>query len=134
MASKNRLTSVEALVSARPLAGPICQCLADFFREEFLKHHQCLEQQREYYSDMAIAEAESLGDRLVAAVVTAGSPSVEMEPWAFRPGAPFHFFPSSHPLPNDSSEAAGRAALALAGDVRGEDDLLLVCLSGGASA
>ena len=59
MASKNRLTSVDAFGTARPLTGHVCQCLADFFREEFLKHHHCLEQQREYFSDMAIAEAES---------------------------------------------------------------------------
>ena len=59
MDSKNRLTSVEAVLSTRPLSGQVCQCLADFFREEFLKHHHCLEQQREYFSDIAIAEAES---------------------------------------------------------------------------
>ena len=59
MGSKNRLTSVEAVLHARPLCGPACQCLADFFREEFLKHHHCLEQQREYFSDLAIAEAEN---------------------------------------------------------------------------
>ncbi len=59
MSSKDRLTSVADVVKARPLAGPTCQCLAEFFREEFLKHHHCLERQREYYSDIAIAEAES---------------------------------------------------------------------------
>src|SRR6476620_4592530 len=59
MASKNRLTSVDAVMRAHPLSGPACQCLAEFFREEFLKHHHCLEQQREYFSDGAIAEAES---------------------------------------------------------------------------
>ena len=31
---------------------------ADFYREEFLKHRQCLAQQREYYSERAITEAE----------------------------------------------------------------------------
>jgi hypothetical protein len=59
MSSKDRLTSVDAIIKARPLSGPSCRCLAEFFREEFLKHHNCLEQQREYFSDMAIAEAES---------------------------------------------------------------------------
>jgi hypothetical protein len=58
MGLKDRLTSVETAVKARPFTGTSCNCLADFYREEFLKHHQCLEQQREYYSDMAIAEAE----------------------------------------------------------------------------
>ena len=68
MASKNRLTSVEAEPGPRPLCGPSCQCLADFFREEFLKHHHCLEQQREYFSDGAIAEAESALSRAMAQI------------------------------------------------------------------
>src|SRR5215208_3492149 len=52
MGSKDRLTSVDPAVKAQPFSGTSCNCLTDFFREE------CLEQQREYYSDMAIAEAE----------------------------------------------------------------------------
>ena len=68
MASKDRLTSVDAVVRARPLAGTGCQCLAEFFREEFLKHHHCLEQQREYYSDTAIAEAENALSRAMAQI------------------------------------------------------------------
>jgi hypothetical protein len=31
---------------------------ADFYREEFLKHRQCLAQQREYYSERAISDAD----------------------------------------------------------------------------
>jgi 5'(3')-deoxyribonucleotidase len=31
---------------------------ADFYREEFLKHRACLAQQREYYSERAITDAE----------------------------------------------------------------------------
>ena len=58
MASKDRLTSVDAVYGPRPLFGQGCQCLAEFFREEFLKHHHCLEQQREYFSEIAIAQAE----------------------------------------------------------------------------
>jgi hypothetical protein len=30
----------------------------DFYREEFLKHRQCLERQREYFSERAIADVE----------------------------------------------------------------------------
>ena len=59
MALKSRLTSVDAPRQPRPLFGPSCQCLAEFFREEFRKHHQCLERQREYYSEVAIAQAET---------------------------------------------------------------------------
>ena len=44
---------------------PVCSCLADFFREELLKHHRCLEQQREYYSDLAIAQAEEALTRIM---------------------------------------------------------------------
>ena len=44
---------------------PVCSCLADFFREELLKHHRCLEQQREYYSDIAIAQAEEALSRIL---------------------------------------------------------------------
>ena len=32
--------------------------LADFYRQEFLKHRECLAQQREYYSERAIADAD----------------------------------------------------------------------------
>ena len=66
MSSKDRLTSVADVVKARPLAGPTCQCLAEFFREEFLKHHHCLERQREYYSEDAIAKAEDGLARILA--------------------------------------------------------------------
>lgn len=44
---------------------PVCSCLADFFRDELLKHHRCLEQQREYYSDIAIAQAEEALSRIM---------------------------------------------------------------------
>jgi len=65
MAAKNRETIVEHLATARPLFGAPCQCLAEFFREEFVKHHQCLEQYREYYSDRAITEAEEALGRIL---------------------------------------------------------------------
>ena len=68
MDSKNRLTSVDSLETARSFSGSVCQCLADFFREEFLKHHHCLEQQREYFSDLAIAEAEDALSRAIAQI------------------------------------------------------------------
>ena len=43
---------------ARPMFGAPCQCLAEFFRQEFLKHQRYLEEQREYFSDHAITQAE----------------------------------------------------------------------------
>ena len=32
--------------------------LTDFYREEFLKHRECLARQREYYSEQAITDAD----------------------------------------------------------------------------
>ena len=38
----------------------------DFYREEFLKHRRCLEQQREYYSDSAITSVEAALTRIIS--------------------------------------------------------------------
>jgi hypothetical protein len=64
MAVKSRLTNVQ-VPSPKPFHGPVCQCRAQFYREEFLKHHQCLERQREYYSEGAIASAEDALTRIM---------------------------------------------------------------------
>jgi hypothetical protein len=39
---------------------PICALhpVAEFYREEFLKHHRCLQRQRPYYSESAISDVE----------------------------------------------------------------------------
>ena len=42
------------------------EILADFYREEFLKHQRCLEQQREYYSNSAIAPVEQALTRVIS--------------------------------------------------------------------
>lgn len=65
MASKSRLTTRAVPNFQAPLCGQSCQCLAEFFRQEFLKHHQCLERQREYYSDVAIEQAEDALGRIM---------------------------------------------------------------------
>jgi hypothetical protein len=44
--------------------------IADFYKEEFLKHRQCLESQREFYSDRAIDQLEQALERLVAQLDT----------------------------------------------------------------
>jgi hypothetical protein len=64
MALKSRQT-VDVPGLPRPFCGPACQCVADFFREELVKHHQCLERQREYYSPVAIAQAEEALARIM---------------------------------------------------------------------
>jgi hypothetical protein len=40
--------------------------LADFYREEFVKHQRCLQEQREYYSDGAITEVEKALTRIIS--------------------------------------------------------------------
>ena len=47
-----RAASAAAVPSAHVLAR------VDFYREEFVKHQQCLDAQREYYSARAVAEVE----------------------------------------------------------------------------
>jgi hypothetical protein len=39
--------------------------LTDFYREEFLKHRECLAQQREYYSERAITDADCAISRIL---------------------------------------------------------------------
>ena len=66
MTHKDTLTTCDRSSPTGPLWGSSCQCLAAFYREEFLKHHACLERQREYYSDVAIRQAEQALDRILA--------------------------------------------------------------------
>lgn len=47
--------------SGRPAPLPVSStssALIDFYREEFLKLHECLQVQREYFSERAIGEVE----------------------------------------------------------------------------
>lgn len=53
------------MVSAVP-AG--VTALSEFYREEFLKHHRCLQEQREYYSAQAINSAEAALLKIIAEV------------------------------------------------------------------
>ena len=65
MDSKSRrLTHVDT--HTQPLCGTSCQCLSEFFREELLKHHRCLERQREYYSEGAISQVEEALARIMS--------------------------------------------------------------------
>ena len=40
--------------------------IIEFYREEFLKHRQCLQEQRLYYSESAIIDAEGALARILA--------------------------------------------------------------------
>jgi hypothetical protein len=58
MSGLKRLSSPYEFAVTHIVVESPCECLADFFRREILKHQQCLERQREYYSDVAIRQAE----------------------------------------------------------------------------
>jgi len=40
--------------------------IIEFYREEFLKHHRCLQQQRAYYSESAIIGVETALTRIMS--------------------------------------------------------------------
>jgi hypothetical protein len=40
--------------------------ITEFYREEFLKHHRCLQQQRPYYSESAITDVEAALSRVLS--------------------------------------------------------------------
>ena len=42
-----------------PATPATVPALTEFYREEFLKHHKCLQAQREYFSAQAIENAEA---------------------------------------------------------------------------
>jgi hypothetical protein len=42
--------------------------IIEFYKEEFLKHHRCLQQQREFYSAQAISNVESALLRIISQV------------------------------------------------------------------
>jgi hypothetical protein len=49
-----------------PAAPATVSALTAFYREEFLKHHQCLQAQREYFSAQAIESAENALLKIIA--------------------------------------------------------------------
>jgi glycerate 2-kinase len=74
---------------------------------------------------MARAVDDELGGRMAAGLMTAAA-SADVPGW--------QVLAATHPRPSAASEQAGRAALAMADATRRDGGLLLVCLSGGASA
>jgi glycerate-2-kinase len=75
---------------------------------------------------MALALDEAIGGRIVSGIATATARGRMARQW--------RSIAATHPEPSDLSEAAGRAALELADEARSRHGLLVVCLSGGASA
>jgi hypothetical protein len=47
-------------------APPSVSALTEFYREEFVKHHKCLQAQREYFSSQAIDTAENALLKIIA--------------------------------------------------------------------
>jgi hypothetical protein len=40
--------------------------IAEFYREEFLKHHRCLQRQRAYYSESVITDVEAALSKIIS--------------------------------------------------------------------
>ena len=49
---------------SRPISAQ--QPITEFYRQEFLKHHRCLQRQRPYYSESAITDVEAALTRILA--------------------------------------------------------------------
>ena len=52
------------VTDSRPISAQ--QPIIEFYREEFVKHHLCLQQQRSYYSESAITDVEAALTRILA--------------------------------------------------------------------
>jgi hypothetical protein len=61
----------EAISVSTSLISP---SLIEFYREEFQKHHHCLQAQREYFSEQAICGVERALQRVMADLDTSGRP------------------------------------------------------------
>jgi len=48
----------------RPISAP--SPITEFYREEFLKHRRCLQQQRPYYSETAITDVEEALTKIIS--------------------------------------------------------------------
>ena len=52
------------VTDSRPISAQ--HPIAEFYREEFVKHHRCLQQQRAYYSESAITDVEAALTKILA--------------------------------------------------------------------
>ena len=50
-------------VTARPISA--LHPITEFYRQEFAKHHRCLQQQRDYFSESAITDVEAALSRIM---------------------------------------------------------------------
>ncbi len=56
---------MSSLLTDRSVAITGSATLSTFFREELLKHQQCLQRHREYYTERTISDVEAALERLV---------------------------------------------------------------------
>lgn len=56
---------MSSLLTDRSVAVDGSAALSAFFREELLKHQQCLQRHREYYTERTISDVEAALERLV---------------------------------------------------------------------
>lgn len=82
---------------------------------------------------LAVGKGADEAARVFAARWPRPFTGLAIAPGAAEPAAGFERLEAGHPVPDARSLAAGRAALAFAGEA-GPDDLLLVLVSGGASS
>ena len=51
------------VTDSRPISAQ--QPITEFYRQEFIKHHRCLQRQRPYYSEGAITDVEAALTRIM---------------------------------------------------------------------
>jgi hypothetical protein len=56
---------MSSLLTDRSVVVTGSVALSSFFREELLKHQQCLQRHREYYTERTMSDVEAALDRLV---------------------------------------------------------------------
>ena len=64
----HRISRTQLRMDSRAPGPRLPASLADFYREEFLKHRQCLEDQRDCYSEQALREIETALTRIMAQI------------------------------------------------------------------
>jgi hypothetical protein len=57
-----------ARVSPSRVSSASVPVVSDFYRREFLRHRECLAQQREYFSERAITDADAALARVIGQV------------------------------------------------------------------
>ena len=65
--SKGPWNRMQRFLIDRPGPTP-ATVITEFYREEFMKHHRCLQEQREYFSSQAIDSVESALVRVISQV------------------------------------------------------------------